>query len=113
MVAFSVQALDARLVTGARPELGKKAAKLVGDWWFPCDSSVTLEANGTGTQLLVGPTGPKTDKPETFRWYVKDNRLIRRFTDREESHVIAEITGKCVDLKGKNGVWTWQRRSKE
>jgi hypothetical protein len=113
LVVFSVHALDTKLVTGARPELGKKAARLVGDWWSPCDSAIALRANGTGTQMLVGPVGPTTDKPETFRWHVKDNRLIRRFTDREESHVITEITGKRVDLKGKDGRWTWQRRRKE
>ena len=65
---------------------------LVGKWWYPCDSTITLKADGTGSDLEVGPAGHNPDEtPVPFRWSVKDSTLILRFAEYEERLVVTSI----------------------
>ncbi|MFO1041313.1 MAG: hypothetical protein U0941_05970 [Planctomycetaceae bacterium] len=73
---------------------------LVGEWWYPCDSSVVLKEDGTGTELVVGPGGIDPEqKPERFTWKVKGTTLNLRFADREEKLVITSIDHERVKFK--------------
>ncbi len=76
---------------------------LVGEWWYPCDSSVVLKEDGTGTELIVGPGGPDPkQKPERFTWKVKGTTLSLRFADREEQLVITSIDHTRVSFRAPN-----------
>ena len=76
---------------------------LAGEWWYPCDSTVALNADGTGSDLAVGPGGSDPDKkPEPFTWTVKGSTLNLRFKDREEQLVITSIDHGGVIFKTPN-----------
>lgn len=84
---------------------------LVGKWWYPCNSSVILNEDGTGSDLMVGPAAPDPDqKPERFTWKVKGTTLNLRFADREEQLVITSIDHVRVRFstpnKGLRSSWT-------
>ena len=74
--------------------------ELLGKWWAVCDSTITMAADGTGTELRVGPgglgeLGPGA-KPEPFKWEVSGSTLLRRFADREETLDIVWIHDDSV-----------------
>ncbi|MCH8215737.1 MAG: hypothetical protein IH892_03075 [Planctomycetes bacterium] len=74
--------------------------ELLGEWWAVCDSTITMAADGTGTELRVGPgglgeLGPGA-KPEPFKWEVSGSTLLRRFADREETLDIVWIHDDSV-----------------
>ena len=88
---------------------------LVGDWRYPCASSVVLKADGTGTEMEVGPVGPHPDqKPEPFTWTLKGSTLNLRFADRKEHLVITSIDHKGMNFKEPNKTdrtrW-WRRKA--
>lgn len=86
---------------------------LVGEWWYPCDSTVALNEGGTGSDLKVGPGGSDPDqKPEPFKWTVKGFTLNLRFADREEQLVITSIDHSGVIFKTPNkaGWSSWKRK---
>ena len=86
---------------------------LVGQWWYPCDSTVVLKADGTGSDFEVGPFAPPPDqKPEPFTWTINGSTLIRRFADREEQLVVTFIDHEGVRFESPNKTqWGgWRRR---
>jgi hypothetical protein len=94
------------------------AAELVGEWRAACDSRITMAADGTGTQLAIGPMGPEPGvKPEPFKWDVSGAKLHFRFADRQEELEITWIDDDCVQFrspnKTKNGwqVWSHERKN--
>jgi hypothetical protein len=89
---------------------------LVGEWWYPCDSTVVLKANGTGTELDVGPVAPPPDqKPEPFTWAVNGSVLTRSFADRKDRLVITSIDHSGVTFRSSNATgWnSWTRKVAE
>ena len=86
---------------------------LVGEWWYPCNSSVVLKEDGTGTELMVGPGGIDPEqKPERFTWKVKGTTLNLRFADREEKLEITSIDHERVRFKPSDR-WSrtgWERK---
>ena len=87
---------------------------LVGEWWYPCTSTVILKADGTGSDLEVGPGGPlEGQKPERFMWDVKGSVLNLRFANRERQLVVTSIDHGHVYFKPPNKrYWgSWQRKT--
>jgi hypothetical protein len=71
-------------------------------------------ADGTGTQLRVGPGGPEPDaKPESFKWEVSGFTLQRRFADRQEKLEIIWVDDNNVRFRWPNdsewGAW-WRKQ---
>jgi tRNA A-37 threonylcarbamoyl transferase component Bud32 len=58
-------------------------AELVGQWTYPCASSLTMAADGTGVQIYEGPSGVP-EKPQSFKWDVSGSTLRRHWPDRVE-----------------------------
>ena len=86
---------------------------LVGEWSYPCASTVVLTADGTGSDLEVGPAGPfDGQKPERFTWDVKGSILSLRFADRERQLIVTSIDHGHVDFKKPNKrYWgSWRRK---
>jgi hypothetical protein len=88
------------------------AAELIGEWGAVCDSTISMAADGTGTQLLVGPGGPEPGaKPESFKWKVSGATLRRHFADRQENLEILWVDDNELQfLSPKDSEWgTWWR----
>lgn len=76
---------------------------LVGKWWYPCASTVVLKADGTGSDLEVGPAGTfEGQQPEQFTWDVKGSILSLRFADRECQLIVTSIDHGHVSFKKPN-----------
>ena len=87
---------------------------LVGEWWYPCASTIILKADGTGSDLAVGPGGPhEGQKPEPFTWVVKGSTLNLRFADREHHLIVTSIDHGGVYFKTFDRThWSsWRRQS--
>ncbi|MDC0276755.1 hypothetical protein OAL00_07460 [Verrucomicrobiales bacterium] len=87
---------------------------LVGVWCYPCASTVILKADGTGSDLEVGPGGPlEGQKPERFTWDVKGSVLDLRFADREHQLIVTSIDHGHVNFKAPNKrYWgSWRRKT--
>ena len=87
---------------------------LVGEWWYPCDSTIILKADGTGSDLAVGPDGPhEGQKPEPFTWVVKGSTLNLRFADREHQLIVTSIDQGEMHFKTTSrALWSnWSRKS--
>jgi hypothetical protein len=90
-------------------------AELIGEWWAVCDSTIILTADGSGTELIVGPGGPVTgQQPEPFEWEVRGSTLSRRFADRQESLEITWLSDDSVHFHCPNdsGWGMWGRRDR-
>jgi multidrug resistance efflux pump len=88
------------------------AAELVGEWRAVCDSTISLAADGTGTQLRVGPGGPEPGaKPESFKWEVSGPTLRRHFADRQEKLEMTWVDDDAVQFHSPNdsGWGSWWR----
>jgi hypothetical protein len=82
----------------------------VGEWQAACASTISLAADGTGTQLRVGPGGPEPgSKPEPFQWQVSGSSLRRQFRDRQENLEIVWIDDDNIQFRSPNdsgwGAW--------
>lgn len=89
---------------------------LVGEWWAPCASTIILVADGTGSELEVGPGGTYPgQKPEPFTWAVNGSTLNRRFADRKDQLVVTSIDHSRVSFKTPNQAqWdSWRREAPE
>ena len=87
--------------------------ELVGAWWAVCDSTIIMAADGTGTELSVGPGGPVPgEKPEPFTWDVSGSTLRRHFADREETLEITWIHDDSISFRyPSDSPWIyWSRR---
>ncbi len=87
---------------------------LVGEWWYPCSSTIILKADGTGSDLAVGPDGPhKGQKPEPFTWDVKGSTLILRLADRVHQLTVTSIDHDEMFFKTPSrALWSsWRRKS--
>lgn len=87
---------------------------LVGEWEYPCASTIFLKADGTGSDLAVGPGGPPGDqKPEPLTWVVKGSTLSLRFTDREHQFIVTSIDHDGVRFKTLDRAhWaSWRRKT--
>jgi hypothetical protein len=87
---------------------------LVGEWRYPCASTIVLNADGTGSDLEIGPGGPPVDqKPELFTWVVKGSTLNLRFADREQQLIVTSIDHEGVHFKKSDrSHWkSWRRKS--
>ncbi len=85
---------------------------LVGEWWYPCASTIILKADGTGSDLPVGPGGPlKGQKPEPFKWEVRGSTLHLRFADRARQLIVTSIDHGEVYFKtsGRTHWSSWRR----
>ena len=58
--------------------------ELTGEWTFPCASTLTLSADGSGVRVYCGPTNVP-EKPEPFRWSVSGAQLKSQKGDEEET----------------------------
>ena len=86
---------------------------LVGTWWAVCDSTIIMAADGTGTELSVGPGGPVPgETPEPFTWEVSGSTLRRQFADRKETLDITWLHDNSVSFRFPNdSPWSsWNRR---
>lgn len=84
-------------------KLDLTAESLVGTWWYPCDSKVVLDSDGSGSELEVGPAGPYPDEiPDAFTWTVDGATLIRRFEDREDRLVVSSIDHESMHFETTN-----------
>jgi WD40 repeat protein len=91
-------------------------AELVGEWHFPCASTVVWKADGSGAEMIVGPGGQEPGaKPETFRWEVNGSTLVRRFANREEKLEAAWIDRESYDFKDARGehIHAWRSEPDE
>jgi hypothetical protein len=87
---------------------------LVGEWRYPCSSTIVLEADGTGSDLAIGPDGPHKDqKPEPFTWDVKGSTLTIRLADRVHQLTVTSIDHGEMFFKTAGGaLWSsWRRKS--
>jgi hypothetical protein len=89
--------------------------EVIGTWWAVCDSTIVLSADGTGTELRVGPGGPTPGvTPESFTWEVEGATLRRQFTDRQETLQVTWIDDDSVNFRESNdGSWEYWTRRKE
>lgn len=73
-------------------------AELVGKWRVNvCESSLILNADGTGSELAEGPAGPAPDAvPEAFQWNVSGQWLLRQFQDRYDRIKIVSVSHSDV-----------------
>jgi len=79
------------------------AAELVGEWRAACDSTISMAADGTGTQLRVGSGGPEPGaKPEPFKWEVSGSTLRRHFADRHERLEIIWMDDNALQFHSPN-----------
>lgn len=95
-------------------KLNLSTEALVDRWWYPCDSTIVLKADGTGSELEVGPFAPPPDqKPDPFTWTVNDSTLIRRFANHEEQLVVTSIDHEEVRFETPNKAHHsgWGRRT--
>jgi len=89
------------------------AAELVGEWRAECDSTISMAADGTGTQLRVGPGGPEPGaQPESFKWEVGGSTLRRHFADRQASLEILWVDDNDLQFHSPNesGWGAWWRK---
>jgi len=85
-------------------------AEVVGTWRACCFSTVTLAADGTGTQLLVAPGTRKSDaRPEPFTWTVQGATLVRQFAERRTQLNITWVHGDSIRYRHSRGHGTWIR----
>lgn len=87
---------------------------MVGEWWYPCASTVILKADGTGSDFEVGPGGPlEGQKPERFTWDVKGSVLNLRFADRGRQLIVTSIDHGHVYFKAPNKRYfgSWRRKT--
>jgi len=87
--------------------------ELVGQWWAVCDSTIVMSADGTGTELVVGPGGPVAGvEPEPFKWEVSGAQLLRQFADRQVTLEITRIDDDSINFRRPNdsGWGLWYRR---
>lgn len=93
-------------------KLNLSTEALIGRWWYPCDSTIVLNADGTGSNLEVGPAGPDSDEPVPFKWAVNGATLILRFEDYEERLLVTSIDHIDVSFGTKKvRPWDgWRRR---
>jgi len=92
-------------------DLSKQA--LVGEWRYPCASTIILKADGTGSDFQVGPGAPgKDQKPEPFTWDVKGSTVNIRFADREHQLAVTSIdhAGMCFKSSDKTHWSSWRRK---
>lgn len=84
---------------------------LAGEWWYPCNSTVVLKEDGTGSNRVVGPGGPISDKPEPLTWAIKGSTLTLRYEDRQELLVITSIDHSEINfVKSDEAGWShWKR----
>jgi hypothetical protein len=100
----------------AEVKLNLSAQALVGEWYYPCASTVVMKADGSGTDLPVGPVGPAPDqKPEPFTWTIEGTSLTRTFVDREDQRVITWIDHRAVSFKPAPKLYdsNWGRKDPE
>jgi hypothetical protein len=87
---------------------------LVGEWRYPCDSSIILKADGTGSDFEVGPVGPRSgQKPEQFTWDVGGCTLNLRFADREAKLIVTSIDHGHVSFRNPDRKYwgSWRRNT--
>lgn len=85
----------------------------LGQWWAPCDSTIILNLDGTGSEMFVGPFAPGDDqKPETFTWTLQGEKLKRRFKERQDELMVTSIDPLQITFKKPNNThWSyWQRK---
>jgi hypothetical protein len=87
-------------------------AEVVGTWQASCFSTVTLAADGTGTELWVEPENQESDaRPEPFTWKVQGSALIRQFTEHSEQLNITWVHGDFIRYSHDGGHGTWIRHT--
>lgn len=89
--------------------------EVVGSWWAVCDSTIILLADGTGSELCIGPAGPvEGQKSEPFKWKVDGSELHRWFADRKDTLGIRWIDDNSIRFNRPNdsGWGYWERREK-
>jgi hypothetical protein len=81
-----------------------QAAELTGVWHFPCASTLTFFADGTGVLVAEGPSGVP-EKSERFRWDVSGSTLRTHWPDHTDMETITWVTDndlRVVDAKGQD-----------
>jgi hypothetical protein len=88
-------------------------AEVVGTWQASCFSTVTLAADGTGTELWIEPGSLASDaQPEPFTWKVQGPALVRQFAEHREQLNITWVHGDSIRYSHDGGHGTWYRHTK-
>lgn len=75
--------------------------ELIGEWGFPCASTLAFRSNGTGVRIIEGPSGVP-ERPERFRWEVSGDTLVSHWKDRTETEVITWMMDDAFRTRGKD-----------
>ena len=96
----------------ANVDLDLSQRALTGEWSAVCASTIILNADGTGSEFLVGPAGPaEGQQPEPFTWTISGSTLDRAFNDRKDRLVVESIDHQGVYFETPNPThWGGWRR---